>query len=137
MLGYVAVTNTIGMEALILFCIQFIWQFPHFWAIAWVLDDDYKKAGFDMLPSRGGRDRKSAMLTLIYTCSLLPVGLMPYFFQMTGLISAIIISLTAVYFIYQSATLLRTCTIRSAQQLMFGSFIYLPVAMIALVCDKI
>ncbi len=137
MLGYVAVTNTIGMEALILFCIQFIWQFPHFWAIAWVLDDDYKKAGFDMLPSSGGRDRKSAMLTLIYTCSLLPVGLMPYFFHMTGIISAVIISLTAVYFIYQSSTLLRTCSVRSAQQLMFGSFIYLPVAMIALVCDKI
>jgi protoheme IX farnesyltransferase len=137
MLGYVAVSGTINMYAMILFCIQFIWQFPHFWAIAWVLDDDYKKAGFEMLPSKGGRDKKSAMQAVIYTFSLIPVGLMPYFFHMTGIVSAIIISITAAYFLYQSIQLFRTCSIKSAQQLMFGSFIYLPVVMIAMVCDKI
>lgn len=137
MLGYVAVTNSISMPAIILFSIQFIWQFPHFWAIAWVLDEDYKKAGFEMLPSKGGRDHKTAMLTIIYTLSLLPVGLMPYFFHMTGVVSAIIISLTGLFFLYQSIMLYRTCTIQSAKKLMFGSFIYLPVVMIAMVCDTL
>jgi len=137
MLGYVAVTNQIGMEALMLFCIQFIWQFPHFWAIAWVLDDDYKKAGFEMLPSKGGRDRKTAMQTVVYTLSLLPVGLMPFLFQMTGIVSAVIITLTGLYFLFLSVRLFQTCSIKSAQQLMFGSFIYLPVVLIALVCDKV
>jgi len=137
MLGYVAVTNSIDTPALVLFCIQFIWQFPHFWAIAWVLDDDYKKAGFEMLPSKGGRDRKTALQTVVYTFSLVIAGLMPYFFQMTGIVSAVIITVTALYFLYLSIRLLRTCSIKSAQQLMFGSFIYLPVVMIAMVCDKV
>jgi protoheme IX farnesyltransferase len=137
MLGYVAVSGIITTQAMVLFCIQFIWQFPHFWAIAWVLDDDYKKAGFEMLPSKGGRDKKTAFQTVVYTFSLIPVGLMPYFFHMTGLISAIIITITAIYFLILSLRLLQTCSIKSAQQLMFGSFIYLPVVMIAMVCDKI
>jgi protoheme IX farnesyltransferase len=66
MLGWVAATNNLDLVAWILFTIQFIWQFPHFWAIAWVLDDDYKKAGFKMLPSPGGRDKNSAFQTMVY-----------------------------------------------------------------------
>lgn len=137
MLGYVAVTNVINLQAFTLFCIQFIWQFPHFWAIAWVLDDDYKKAGFEMLPSPGGRDKKSAMQAVIYSGSLIPVGLMPYYFGMTGVISAVVISLAGLYFFYQSINLFKSCSIESARKLMFGSFIYLPIVLIALVCDKI
>jgi protoheme IX farnesyltransferase len=83
MLGYAAVSGELSMEAAILFSVQFMWQFPHFWAIAWVLDDDYKKAGFYLLPSRGGRDKGSAFQILIYTLCLMPVSLMPIVFNIS------------------------------------------------------
>jgi len=135
LLGCVAATNGFGnitIYAWLLFSIQFMWQFPHFWAIAWVLDDDYKKAGFNMLPSAGGRDKASAFQVLIYTLFLIPVSLSPIFFKMSGNISAIIIATCGIYFAYQAYTLYKDCTVKSAQKLMFGSFIYLPVVQLAI-----
>ena len=137
MLGYVAVSGTMSLEAIILFSVQFMWQFPHFWAIAWVLDDDYKKAGFYLLPSRGGRDKSSAFQVLIYTLCLLPVSLMPIVFNISGSIAAVIIILCGVGFIAQAIKLYSRCDVKSAQQLMFGSFVYLPVVQIALMIDKL
>lgn len=137
MLGYVAVSGEMSMAAVILFSVQFMWQFPHFWAIAWVLDDDYKKAGFYLLPSRGGRDKSSAFQVLIYTLCLLPVSLMPIVFNISGSVAAIIIILCGIGFIVQAIKLYRLCDVKSAQQLMFGSFFYLPLVQIALMIDKI
>ena len=77
MLGWVAVTNDFAIEAGILFAIQFIWQFPHFWAIAWVSDEDYTKAGFKMLP--GEKGKATAFKTLIYTLFLIPLSILPIF----------------------------------------------------------
>ena len=77
LLGWTAATGAISYEALIIFGIQFIWQFPHFWAIAWVSDDDYKRAGFKILPSGGGKDLNTALQIMIYTLFLLPLGLLP------------------------------------------------------------
>jgi len=137
LLGYVAATNHFGIEAWILFSIQFIWQFPHFWAIAWVMDDDYKKAGFELLPSKGGRDKASAFQAFIYAFTLIPVGLTPWLFKMAGPVSMIIIALAGIFFTMQAWRLYKECTIPRARQLMFGSFIYLPVVQIALVIDQI
>ena len=137
LLGWVAVTNSIGIEALVLYCIQFIWQFPHFWAIAWVMDEDYKKAGFRMLPSSGGRNKASAFQTIVYAAGLIPIGLLPFYFHMAGIISAVIISICGILFTMQAINLYRTCSLKAAQQLMFGSFIYLPIVQIALIADKI
>ena len=134
LLGYVASTSGFGeitFQAWILFAVQFMWQFPHFWAIAWVLDDDYKKAGFQMLPSLGGRDKSSAFQILVYTLFLLPISLFPVMFHMSGIISAIIILICGVFFTYQAYTLYKECTVEAARKLMFGSFIYLPVVQIA------
>ena len=134
LLGYVASTSGFGeitFQAWILFAVQFMWQFPHFWAIAWVLDDDYKKAGFQMLPSLGGRDKSSAFQILVYTLFLLPISLFPVMFHMSGFISAIIILICGIFFTYQAYTLYKECTIEAARKLMFGSFIYLPVVQIA------
>ncbi len=136
MLGWIAATGTISAEAWILFALQFMWQFPHFWAIAWVLDDDYKRAGFIMLPT-GERNKSAAFQTFIYTLSLLPVGLMPFIFHMSGWISAIVITLAALYFSYRSYQLYREQSIEAARSVMFGSFIYLPIVMIAMVLDKL
>jgi protoheme IX farnesyltransferase len=113
-----------------------LWQFPHFWAIAWVLDDDYKKAGFNLLPT-GHRDKGSALQALLYTLSLIPVGVMPYVFHLSGWISMIVILGVSFYFLWQAYQLYQKCDMDAARKLMYGSFLYLPVVMIAMVLDKI
>lgn len=139
MLGYVASTKGFGeipFQAWLLFAMQFMWQFPHFWAIAWVLDDDYKKAGFQMLPSVGGRDKSSAFQVLVYTLFLLPISLLPILFKMSGMVSAVIITVAGAYFIYQAYVLFRECSVEAARKLMFGSFVYLPVVQLAVMIGK-
>ncbi len=139
LLGHVASTNGFGQiqfEAWILFAGQFMWQFPHFWAIAWVLDDDYKKAGFRMLPSLGGRDKSSAFQILVYTLFLLPISLLPVLFHMSGSVSAVIITLCGIFFSYQAYKLYKECTVAAARQLMFGSFLYLPIVQFAIMIGK-
>ncbi len=137
MIGYVAATNHFGLEPGILFAIQFFWQFPHFWAIAWVLDEDYAKAGFKLLPSKGGQNLNSAIQMMIYTLFLLPLCWIPYYLGMTGVKSGIIATIFGVLFLAQTFHLMRKVDRKAALQLMFGSFIYLPVVQIAYLLDKV
>ncbi|MBB6612186.1 protoheme IX farnesyltransferase [Pontibacter sp. Tf4] len=137
LIGWVAATGVLGVEAWILFGIQFIWQFPHFWAIAWVLDDDYKKAGFKMLPFEGGKNLKTAFQIMIYTLVLIPLSLLPLQFGMTGKTSALIAVVCGVLFLAQTFYLMRTCSKKAAMNIMFGSFLYLPIVQIAFVLDKV
>jgi len=137
LLGWVAATGGISHEALIIFGIQFIWQFPHFWAIAWVADDDYKKAGFKLLPFGGQKDLRTAINIMIYTLFLLPLGLLPAYFGTTGINSAFVATICGVLFLSQTFILMRDCSREAAIRLMFGSFIYLPVVQIAFLLDKI
>lgn len=137
LLGWVAATGTIGFEAIVLFSLQFLWQFPHFWAIAWVLHNDYKKAGFKMLPSKGGRDKNSAFQIAIYAGSLIPIGLIPWYFNISGILSAFFITITGIFFVYYSFKLLKTCNNKEATRVMFFSFLYLPLVLLLLVIDKI
>jgi heme o synthase len=137
MIGWVAATGYIGAEAWVLFGIQFMWQFPHFWAIAWVLDEDYRRAGFKMLPFDGAKDIRTAVQIMIYTLVLLPVSLLPLLFGMTGKTSAMIAIVCGVIFLAQTFYLMLTCSKKAAMNIMFGSFLYLPIVQIALVFDKI
>ena len=137
MIGWIAATNHFGLEPGILFAIQFFWQFPHFWAIAWVLDEDYKRAGFKMLPSKGGKDLNTTIQIMIWTLCLIPIGWLPYQLGMTGINSAFIATVFGVLFLGQTFHLMRKCTDKTALQLMFGSFIYLPIVQIAFLMDKI
>ncbi|WP_304238019.1 heme o synthase [Jiulongibacter sediminis] len=137
MIGWLAATNQFGLEPGILFAIQFFWQFPHFWAIAWVLDEDYKKAGFKLLPSSGGRDLNSAIQIMIYTVVLLPLCWVPFYLGMTGIHSAMFAMLLGVLFLVQTFHLMRRVDKKAALQLMFGSFIYLPFVQIAYLIDKL
>ena len=137
MIGWVAVSNGITYEALILFGIQFIWQFPHFWAIAWVAFDDYSKAGFKLLPSSGGRDMNTAFNIMIYTLFLIPISLLPMYIGLTGMKSAIVVTLAGVLFLAQTFYLMKKCDRNAALRMMFASFLYLPVVQIAYVLDKI
>ena len=137
MIGWVAATNHFGLEPGILFAIQFFWQFPHFWAIAWVLDEDYKRAGFKLLPANGLKDVNTTLQIMIYTVFLLPIGWLPYELGMTGINSAFVATVFGVLFLAQTFHLMRTCTDKTARQLMFGSFIYLPIVQIAFLLDKL
>jgi protoheme IX farnesyltransferase len=138
LIGYVAGQphGRIDEIALILFAIQFVWQFPHFWAIAWVLDDDYKLAGFRLLPT-GKRDRTSAIITFTATLILLPVSLLPYLNHNAGIVLALVSLVMSLIFIYQAFNLMRTLEISSARKLMFGSFYYLPVVQLMFLFDFI
>jgi protoheme IX farnesyltransferase len=136
LLGWTAATGAITHQALIIFGIQFIWQFPHFWAIAWVSDEDYKRAGFKLLPSGGGQDLNTAIQIMIYTLFLLPLGLLPSYFGLVGLNSGIVATVCGVLFLAQTFSLMRDCSRKSALKIMFGSFIYLPVVQIAYLLDK-
>lgn len=136
LLGWTAATGVISYEAWIIFGIQFIWQFPHFWAIAWVADDDYKKAGFKLLPGDGKRDLNTAIQIMIYTMFLIPLGLLPATFGITGIYSAIVATVCGVLFFAQTFSLMRDGNRKSAMRIMFGSFLYLPIVQIAYLLDK-
>lgn len=136
LIGYVAAHPKIDVIALVLFGIQFVWQFPHFWAIAWVLDDDYKLAGFRLLPT-GKRDKVSAITALIFTLILLPVSLLPTYLHFGGYIIGGVSLALSLVFIYQAFMLTRTLEIKSAKQLMYGSFFYLPLVQLILLFDFI
>ena len=137
LLGWVAATGGVSIEAWIIFGIQFIWQFPHFWAIAWVADDDYKKAGFKLLPWGGQKDLNTAIQIMVYTMFLLPLGLLPAKFGVTGIDSAIVATVCGVLFLAQTFSLMKTGSRQSALRIMFGSFLYLPIVQIAYLLDKI
>jgi protoheme IX farnesyltransferase len=136
LIGYTAFSNTLSYEALLLFGVQFFWQFPHFWSIAWILDDDYKRAGFKMLPTYA-KDKTSALITLAFTICLIPIGFMPTFEGFTGLTSGIIAIGAALVLTYFSFRLYKTCDNKEAKRLMFGSFLYLPLVQLAYLIDKI
>ncbi|GAB1448871.1 MAG: heme o synthase [Bacteroidia bacterium] len=137
MLGWVAFTGKIDTAALVLFGVQFFWQFPHFWSIAWILDDDYKRAGFKMLPSNPGRDKITALQTFAFSLVLIPFGMLPAQLGITGMYAGIIGIFGGLMLSYYSFRLVKTCEIKDAKKLMFASFIYLPLVQLAYLIDKI
>lgn len=137
LLGWIAATGSISHEALIIFGIQFIWQFPHFWAIAWVADEDYKRAGFKLLPGGGKQDLNTAINIMIYTLFLLPLGLLPTYFGLVGITSGVVVTICGVLFLAQTFSLMKDYSRKSALKIMFGSFIYLPIVQIAYLLDKV
>ncbi len=137
MIGYVCATGAIDFVAVVLFSIQFIWQFPHFWSIAWIQYEDYKKAGIMLLPSASGKTRMSAIQNVIYCMMLLLVSMIPYFYNWVGIVGNIFIAAAGVVFLWMAWQHYRKCEDKTARVLMFGSFLYLPVVQLALVIGKI
>ncbi|MDX1350332.1 MAG: heme o synthase [Putridiphycobacter sp.] len=127
MLGVVAVQNEFSLLAGIMFLVQFVWQFPHFWAIAWVVDEDYAKGGFSLLPSKGRKDKKSATIILLSSILLVPAGVLPYIFSFTGVISLVVGLLAGLWFLWITIQFYLTLDDKLARKLMFASFIYLPI----------
>ena len=141
MLGYVAATNNYGLEAGMLFAMQFMWQFPHFWAIAWVVHDDYLKGGYNLLPFREGRTKKSAFQIFMYSLFLIPVSLLPWaapiHHPMVGNLAGTIALIGGLIMAYYAFQLYRTCEVAIARKLMFASFFYLPIVQLFYMLDKL
>lgn len=138
LIGYFAAFDNpkISWIPVILFLIQFVWQFPHFWAIAWVLDDDYKKAGFRLLPTTH-RDKISALFTWVGTIVLIPVSLLPTIMGFGGWVIGAVSLVLGLIFCWFGYNLYKKLDIASAQKVMFGSFFYLPVVQLVLLFDFI
>jgi protoheme IX farnesyltransferase len=142
LIGYAAGNDDLSGGGWVLFGIQFLWQFPHFWAIAWLAHQDYAKAGFKMLPNQGETTRTTAMQTVIYSILLLPACMIPYYMGLTekssigGMISMAIVILVNFFLIVQCVRLYKEMTQAAARRVMFSSYIYLPVVLFALLAAK-
>lgn len=143
LIGWTAGDGELSLGGWILFGIQFLWQFPHFWAIAWIAHGDYSKAGFRLLPSDKGPTKFTALQTVIYSLLLLPVTLLPFYTGMCsysdvkGMIGIGLVVLANVFMLSRSVSLYRKMDTASARKVMFGSYLYLPVVLLALLMSKI
>lgn len=136
MLGYIAHTNDFDLQSGVLFFIQFMWQFPHFWAIAWVVYDDYKAGGFSLLPSKTGRSKESAFQIVVYSLAMIPFSLLPWLLGWTGTATLIIATISSSIFFLYAYRLFLTCELKDAKKLMFASFVYLPILQFLYVFDR-
>ncbi len=131
-IGWVCATGALAFDAALLFAVQFLWQFPHFWAIAWVAFDDYKKAGFRLLPG-GEKSVNMPIQSLFYIITLIPVCGIPFLFRIIGLPAFLGCTLAAILFAVPAALMILKREDKYAKQLMFASFLYLPIVLTLLV----
>ena len=139
MLGWIAATNDFGIEPGTLFMIQFFWQFPHFWALGWMLDDDYKKAGFNMLPT-GNKDRKTAFQIILYVIWMIIISVFPYTGLSgnlsLGLYGAIIVIIMGIIMLLLAINLYNRMDIDSARKLFLFTVLYLTSIQLVYIFDK-
>jgi protoheme IX farnesyltransferase len=139
MLGWVAATNDFSIEPGILFLIQFFWQFPHFWAIAWLQYDEYKKAGFNLMPM-GQKNKKAVVQIIIYTICLIIVSVIPVL-KLTGNfyiypVTAVILAFLGGIMLFYAVKLYKNQTNLEARQLMLSSVLYITLVQVIYVVDK-
>jgi heme o synthase len=137
LIGWVAATDNFSIGGWILFGIQFLWQFPHFWAIAWLAHEDYTKAGFKLLPSDKGPTKFTALQTIMYSAMMIPIGVLPYFYHLTGQVSMWIVLGCNLWMVYTSILLFLKMDKPAARKVMFSSYFYLMIVFLALWADKV
>ncbi|OQP50574.1 protoheme IX farnesyltransferase [Niastella yeongjuensis] len=137
LIGWAAGQDELSAGGWVLFAIQFFWQFPHFWAIAWIAHKDYTNAGFKLMPSVEGPTKYSAIQSIIYSLVLIPVGTLPYLVGMSGMMSFWIVLAANLFMLWQSVRLYREMEKKAARRVMFTSYIYLPIVLLALLADKL
>lgn len=136
MIGAIAVTNEFAAMPGALFFVQFVWQLPHFWAIAWVSHDSYREADFHLLPSRSGKSKKSAYIIVLSALLLIPFSLTPWILDLVGAFSVLAATVFGLIFFLYAYKLYLTLNEKDALKLMFASFIYLPLIQFAYVIDR-
>ena len=127
LIGYTAVVERIDEPGMMLFLVQFFWQFPHFWSIAWMFHEDYQKAGYWMLPSSGGRDKKSALQIVIYTVLLILVSMAPVYYGITGPKSLLFILPMSLFMLFKARALFQSLEVADARKLLLASLLYTPI----------
>jgi protoheme IX farnesyltransferase len=137
LIGWVAATDAFTAGGWIMFSIQFLWQFPHFWAIAWVAHEDYSKAGFKLLPSDKGPTKFTALQTIMYSLMMLPVGMLPYYYGISGVFSFWVLFACNLVMVILSVILFIKMDKPSARRVMFGSYLYLMIVLLSLYADKV
>lgn len=136
LIGWVAGTDEFSAGGWVLFALQFLWQFPHFWAIAWVAHGDYSKAGFKLLPADKGPTKFTAMQAIMYAMLMIPVGILPFYFGIAGEVSLWILLACNIFMVIQCIRLYMEMDMKAARRVMFSSYIYLPIVLLALLADK-
>ncbi|QGW29419.1 heme o synthase [Phnomibacter ginsenosidimutans] len=137
LIGWVAGADGFTAGGWILFSIQFIWQFPHFWAIAWVAHRDYDLAGFKLLPNQNEPTRKTALQAIGYSLLMVPLGFLPNLIGLTGVYSMWFVLAANVGMIIQCIRLYKDMTPAAARRVMFSSYVYLPIVLLSLLADKL
>jgi heme o synthase len=136
LIGWVAATDSFSTGGWILFGIQFLWQFPHFWAIAWLAHKDYSNAGFKLLPADKGPTRFTAVQSIVYSTMMIPVGILPHYFNIAGSVSMWVLIACNLWMVYASVMLYIKMDAKSARLVMFSSYFYLMVVLLALYADR-
>jgi len=137
-IGAVAYEQSFSMFALMLFMIQFLWQFPHFWAVAWLADEDYKRAGFSLLPSSSGeKDSTVGSISVLFCVALVVLSIVSWVAGLVGLTATLVLVALNVYWLTSCWQLHMTCSRESARKQMFISFMHLPVTLIVLFLDRL
>jgi protoheme IX farnesyltransferase len=137
LIGWVAATGSFSVGGWVLFLFQFFWQFPHFWAIAWVAYDDYTNAGIRMLPSKEKESRFTGLQCMFYSIILIPLSVIPRMIGLTGNIGMWVAICFGIMYFAASVNFYRRNNYKSARMVMFASFLYLPAILIALLGDKL
>ena len=137
LIGYVAGNDDFDYVGWALFLIQFIWQFPHFWAIAWVTHADYSRVGFKLLPAKEGPTRFTAIQCIMYAVLMIPIGFLPYYLNLTGQVSMWVLLVSNIFMVVQCVRLYQNMGVPAARRVMFSSYIYLPIVYLALLADKL
>ena len=137
LIGWVAGNDDFALAGWSLFLIQFIWQFPHFWAIAWVAHADYSRVGFKLLPAKEGPTKFTALQSIMYSVLMVPIGFLPHYFNITGQVSMWILLVANIFMVVQCVRLYQNMGVPAARRVMFSSYIYLPIVFLSLLADKI
>jgi protoheme IX farnesyltransferase len=137
LIGWVAGNDDFSLAGWSLFLVQFLWQFPHFWAIAWVSHSDYSKVGFKLLPAKEGPTRFTALQSIMYAVLMIPIGFLPNYFGLTGEISKWIVLVANIFMVVQCVRLYQNMGVPAARRVMFSSYIYLPIVYLAYLADKL
>lgn len=137
LIGWVAGNDDFSYAGWSLFLIQFLWQFPHFWAIAWVSHADYSRVGFKLLPANEGPTRFTALQSIMYAVLMIPIGFLPHYLNLTGSVSMWIVLVANIFMVVQCVRLYQNMGVPAARRVMFSSYIYLPIVYLALLADKL
>lgn len=140
LLGWVAAVNDFSLASGVLFAVQFFWQFPHFIAISWIRDEEYKNAKFKMMPGEI-KGYLAPSIAVFFTVLMIVTTVIPFFYNIEGFkisqYNLVLILFLGIFFLFKSFTFLKSKKDNAARKMLLFSYIYLPVVQILFILDKL